>query len=103
MGRTRAGVFDGPLSSLFRDPVARVLEEARIVGDMEQTVSMLSESTKLDYKTVKSALQHLKKFGYVSGTRKIGNAQAYRFNVETELRAFLDCIAELQHGKRTRR
>jgi len=103
MGRTRASVFDGPLSSLFRDPVARVLEEARIVGDMEQTVSMLSESTKLDYKTVKSALQRLKKFGYVSETRKIGNAQAYRFNVETELRPLLDCIAKLQNGKRTRR
>jgi len=102
MGRTRASVFDGPLSSLFRDPVARILEEARIVGNMEQTVSMLSKSTKLDYKTVKSALQHLKKFGYVSETRKIGNAQAYRFNVETKLRALLDCIAELQHSKRTR-
>jgi len=103
MGRTRAGVFDGPLSSLFRDPVARVLEEARIVGNMEQTVSMLSESTKLDYKTVKSALQHLRKFGYVSETRKIGNAQAYRFNVENELHPLLDCVVELRHGKRTRR
>ena len=102
MGRTRADVFDGPLSSLFREPVARVLEEARIVGNMEQTVSMLSESTNLDYKTVKSALQHLKEFGYVSETRKIGNAQAYRFNVENELHPLLDCIAKLQHGKRTR-
>jgi len=38
-------VVDGPFHSVFGGTVARVLDEARIVGNMEQTVSMLSEST----------------------------------------------------------
>jgi len=100
MGRTNPVILDGPLSSIFVSPaVARVLDETRIVGNMEQTVSMISNSTKLDYKTVKSVLEHLIGFGLVRKTRKIGNAQAYRFNVENELHDLLDWAAELQHGK----
>jgi len=99
VGRVELDVFDGPFSSLFRSPIARVLDEARIVGNMEQTASMLSDSTNLDYKTVKSALEHLIGFGYVRRTRKIGNAQAYRFNVENELHNLLRCAEEIQHGK----
>lgn len=63
---------------------------------------MLSEATKLDYKTVQSALDHLTAFGMVQQSRKIGNAQAYRFNVENELHSLLDWAAQFQHGKRRR-
>ncbi len=90
----------GPLYSVFKNPIARVLDEARIVGNMEQTVSMLSEATKLDYKTVQSAVQHLTRLGLVQPTRKVGNAQAYKFNVENELHSLLDWTGQLQHGKR---
>lgn len=91
--------FNGPLYSVFRGPVARVLDEARIVGNMEQTVSMLATSTRLDYKTLQGALERLIKLGLVKMTRKIGNAQAYRFNVENELHPLLEWAEELQHGK----
>jgi predicted transcriptional regulator len=70
--------------------MARVLDQARIVGSMEQTASMLSEATKLDYETVQSALQHLTRLGLVQPTRKIGNAQAYKFNVGDKLHTRLD-------------
>jgi len=99
MGRVGLNTFDGPLSRIFRDPTARIIEEARIFGNMEQTVSMLSDATKLDYKTVKSVLKHLMDVGFVQKTRKIGNAQAYRFNVENELHTLLGWAEELQHGK----
>src|SRR5712691_8425384 len=90
----------GLLYSVFKNPVARVLDEARIVGNMEQTVSRLSESTKLDYETVQSALEHLTKLGLVEPTRKVGNAQTYKFNVENQLHSRLDWTGQLQHGKR---
>lgn len=99
MGRVKPDAFEGPFTRIFGSPVARVVDEARIVGNMEQTVSMLSDSIGLDYKTVKSALQRLIKLGYVKQTRKIGNAQAYRFNVENEMHCLLDCATELQHGR----
>ncbi len=95
--------FGGPLYSVFGGPVARVLDEARIVGNMEQTVSMLAESTRLDFKTVQRALERLVKLGLVKKTRKIGNAQAYRFSVENELHTLLEWGTELQHGRRRAR
>jgi len=103
MGRMKLDSFNGPFSSIFRSPTARVLDEARIVGNMEQTVSMLSEATNLDYKTVKNSLQHLIKIGYVRKARRIGNAQAYRFNVENELHDLLEWATQTQHGKQKRR
>jgi len=103
MGRMKLDSFEGPFSSIFRSPTARVLDEARIVGNMEQTVSILSEATGLDYKTVKNVLQHLIKVGFVRRGRKIGNAQAYRFNVENELHPLLDWAMQTQHGKPKRR
>ena len=103
VGRVVLDSFDGPLSSVFRSPTARVLDEARIVGNMEQTVSMLAEATRLDYKTVKNVLQHLIKLGLMRKTRKIGNAQVYQFNVENELHPLLEWSMQLQHGKRRKR
>jgi predicted transcriptional regulator len=70
---------------------------------MEQTVSMLSEATKLDYNTVQSALHHLAKLGLVQPTRMVGNAQAYKFNVENELHSLRDWTGLLQHGKQRQR
>jgi len=78
------------LFTAFKNPIARVLDQARIVGSMEQTVSMLSEATKLDIDTVQSALQHLTRLGVVQPTRKVGNAQAYKFNLENKLHSRLD-------------
>jgi len=78
------------LFTAFKNPIARVLDQARIVGSMEQTVSMLSEATKIDIDTVQSALQHLTRLGLVQPTRKVGNAQAYKFNLENKLHSRLD-------------
>src|SRR5713101_513966 len=72
-------------------------------GNMEQTVSMLSKSTKLDYKTVQTALERLTQHGMVQKSRRVGNAQTYRFNVENDLHSLLNWAAEYQHGKRNRR
>ena len=99
MVRNNARWFEGPFSRIFGGPVARIVDEANVVGNMEQTVSMLATSTNLDYKTVKSALEHLIRFGYVRKTRKIGNAQAYRFLVENEMHALLNCSMKLRHRK----
>ena len=103
MRRVDVSAFGGPLYAVFRNPVARVLDRARIVGNMEQTVSMLRDQTKLDYKTVQGALDRLIDLGLVQKTRKMGNAQAYRFNVENDLHLLLDWATEFQHGNRRRR
>lgn len=78
------------LLTAFKSPITRVLDQARIVGSVEQTVSMLSEATKLDLETVQSALQHLTKLGLVQPTRKDGNAQAYKFSLGNKLHSRLD-------------
>lgn len=88
--------FVGPLAAIFGNPVAKVLDQSLIVGDMEQTISMLSESTNLSYKTVLSAVRRLKRLGFIKATRKIGNAQAYRFAVKNELHELLECAQNLQ-------
>ena len=86
----------GPLATIFGGAVARILDQSMIVGNMEQTVSMLAESVNLSYKTVKEALQKLIRLGYVVETRKIGNAQAYRFQTENHLHKLIECAQEFQ-------
>ncbi len=88
-----------PFTSIFGGPTARLLDQALIVGNMEQTITILAESTNLSYKTTKTALEKLEKMGFVAKTRKIGNAQAYRFLVENHLNGLLTCGAEFQRTR----
>ena len=90
-----AGIF----TTIFGSPTARILDQCQIVGNMEQTVSMLSESTNLSFKTVQVVLEKLIQLGFVSKTRKIGNAQAYRFEVENHLNSLINCAQQLQFDK----
>lgn len=76
---------DGPFTQVFGGPVARVLDQALYIGDMEQTIPMLAESTGLSFKTVQSAVKQLDKLGLVKRSRKISNAQTYRFDVRDDL------------------
>jgi len=85
----------GPLTAIFGNVIARVLDQSLIVGNMEQTISMLAESTNLSYKTVLSAVKKLEKLGFVKATRKMGNAQAFRFEVN-ELHELLECAQNFQ-------
>jgi len=80
----------GPLSSIFTSPEARVLDQAFLVGNMSQTVSMLVESTGLSFKTVQKVLQRLSASDFIAPAEKVGNAQAYQFRVEKELRALVE-------------
>jgi len=89
----------GPFTSIFGGPIARLFDQALIVGNMEQTISILAESTNLSYKTTKEALERLMKMGFVVKTRKIGNAQAYKFHVEKHMSGLLACGAEFQRQR----
>lgn len=66
---------------------------------MEQTIAILADSTNLSYKTTKEALDKLVKMGFVTPTRKIGNAQAYQFQIENHLSGLLACGAEFQRQR----
>jgi hypothetical protein len=90
----------GPFSSMFGGPVARLFDQALIVGNTEQTISILADSTSLSYKTTKVALEKLKKMGFVVPTRRIGNAQAYKFLVENEMHELLSCGEKFQRKRR---
>ena len=90
----------GPLTSLFGDPhgraIARVLDQSILVGNMEQTVRMLADSTELDYKTVQSSLRKLEGLGLVKKGRKVGNAQTYKFSVENHLHDLVSFARKMQ-------
>ncbi len=92
----------GPLSSVFiNSPEARVLDQAFLVGNMKQTVSMLVESTGLSFKTVQKVLQRLSGKGLVTPTEKIGNAQAYQFSVENELHELIEWASKHHFASRS--
>ena len=80
----------GPLATLLQgEKRARILDQALLLGNGEFTVSTLAEGTGLSFKTVQSYLMHLKSIGWVSETRKMGNAQAYRFEITNHMNSFI--------------
>lgn len=87
---------DGPFSSILGSSKAIVLDQSLLVGNMEQTVSMLAESTNLSFKTVQKIVKGFVKKGFMRTTRKIGNAQAYQFNVENDLHELIDWATKYQ-------
>jgi DNA-binding transcriptional regulator YhcF (GntR family) len=89
----------GPFTQVFGGPVAKVLDQALYVGDMEQSVPMLVESTGLSFKTVQKAVMQLNRLGLVKRSRKIGNAQTYRFDVRKDLH---ELIMWAEHLKLTK-
>lgn len=90
----------GPFASIFGGPIARLFDQALIVGNSEQTISLLSKSTNLSYKTTKEALMKLVEMGFVKPTRKMGNAQAYKFHVENHMSGLLTCGAKFQRERK---
>ena len=86
----------GPLESIFGNAEAKVLDQSLIVGNMEQTISMLKDSTDLSFSTVQKTVAKLIKRGFMTPTRKIGNAQAYSFSVENDLHELVDCATKYQ-------
>ena len=86
----------GPLAQLFRNATARILDQSMVVGRMEQTVSMLAESTDLSYKTVALEVERLMELGYMEEGRKMGNARTYRFRVDNHLSGLISCAEKMQ-------
>jgi DNA-binding transcriptional regulator GbsR (MarR family) len=97
----RDDYFDvGPLATIFRgEPKARVLDQALLLGSGEFTVSGLADGTGLSYKTVQAYLKHLERINWVTETRKMGNAQAYRFNVENHMSSFIRWATDFQRRR----
>ncbi len=97
------GIKDGALTQVFGGPVAKVLDQAMYVGQMEQTIPTLVESTGLTYKTVQKAIVKLNKLGLVERSRKMGNTQTYRFDVETDLHELIAWAEKLEIRRLHRR
>ena len=89
----------GPFTEIFGNPLARVLDQCLYVGNMEQTISMLAESTNLSYKTVDKAVNRLQKMGLITHTRKIGNAKVYKFQVENHLSDLIEIVQKIQFNR----
>lgn len=89
-------MVEGPFTRIFQGPTAKVLDQALYVGNMEQTIPMLAESTGLTFKTVKKAVLRLHKMGLVRQSRKIGNTQTYRFSVENDLHELIMAAENLK-------
>ncbi len=92
--------IDGPLTTLFGNPqgraIAKVLDQSVLIGNMEQTVRMIADSTNLDYKTIQKSLTRLEKYGFVEKSRKVGNAQTYRFNMGNHLHDLVNFARKMQ-------
>ena len=86
----------GPLTRIFRSATARVLDQMLIVGEMEQTISMLVESTNLSYKTVEKTVKMLISQGYMEQSRRVGNAQTYVFKIDNHLSTLMMCAQRMQ-------
>jgi len=93
--------FDaGPLATIFQgEPKARILDQALLIGNAEFTVSLLAEGTNLSFKTVKTFLEHLADLKLVTPTRKMSNAQAYRFSVENHMSNFIEWATQFQRQR----
>jgi len=89
----------GPLAHLFGSAEAKVLDQSLIVGNMEQTIRMLSDSTGLSFKTVQKTVEEFVGKRFMSPTRKIGNAQAYKFNVENDLHELIAWATKYQFSR----
>ena len=98
----RNDYFDaGPLATLLQgEKRARILDQALLLGNGEFTVSSLADGTDLSFKTVQSFLKHLVSIGWVSETRKMGNAQAYRFEIKNHMSSFVTWGTEFQKWQR---
>lgn len=90
------GVNEGVLTQVFGGPVAKVLDQAMYVGNMEQTIPMLVESTGLSFKTAQKAVLQLNKMGLVKRSRRIGNTQTYRFDVRRDLHELIGWAEKLK-------
>ncbi len=77
-------------------PMARILDQSLLLGSAEFTVSIIGEGTGLTFKTAKNCLEHLQELGWVSTTRKLGNAQAYRFNAENHMSQLIKWATDFQ-------
>lgn len=92
--------LDGPLTGLFGNPqgraIAKILDQAILVGTMEQTIRMIADSTDLDYKTIQKSLHRLEKRKFVKKSRKVGNAQTYKFDVENDLHDLVSFARKIQ-------
>ena len=84
------------MTQVFGGPTAKVLDQAMYVGGVEQTIPMLVQSTGLTYKTVQKAVVKLNRLGLVKRSRKVGNAQTYRFDVRKDLRELIEWVEGLQ-------
>lgn len=101
--KLRNGYSDeGPFTAVLKDApasIGRVLDQSLLLGNLEFTVTTLAEGTSLTYKTVKSCLDHLQKLEFVTPTRRLGNAQAYRFNIENHMSGLLTWATEFQRAR----
>ncbi|OLE87675.1 MAG: hypothetical protein AUF79_14145 [Crenarchaeota archaeon 13_1_20CM_2_51_8] len=91
------------LFAVTKSPIAQVLDQARTVGNVEQTVSMLCQATKLDFETVECAIKQMTRLELAYPTGKIGNMQAYKFNLEKGHQSLVGLTGQLQQGKQFQR
>jgi predicted transcriptional regulator len=90
---------DGTLTQVFGGPAAKILDQAIYVGNMEQTIPMLAESTGLSFKTVKKTVLKLNSIGLMKRSRQVGNAQTYRFDVASDLHELISWSQSLNVNK----
>jgi len=86
-----------------KNPIARILDQARTAGNVDQTMSMICQATKLDFETVESAVEQMTRLGIAHPTGKIGDMQAYKFNLEKGHQSPVGLTGQLQRGKQFQR
>jgi hypothetical protein len=95
--RKRDAYEGGPFTRVLgKIAIARVLDQSLFLGRLEFTVSILADATGLAYHTIRSCLKRLESIRWVTPTRLIGNAQAYKFDVENHMSGIVKWAYEYQ-------
>jgi len=102
MQKTREQQDVGPMTMICGSAMGPVLDQSLLLGSLEFTVSTLAEATGLTYKTVKTCLDRLERMKprpWVTRTRRLGNAQAYKFNAENHMSGFIKWATDYQMSR----
>lgn len=91
----------GPFAAVIGNsvPMARILDQSLLLGNREFTVSILAEGSGLTFKTAKNCIERLQNLDWVTATRKLGNAQAYRFNIENHMSQLIKWASQFQTAR----
>jgi len=94
--RDKVEIF-GPLTKIFSNSTAMILDQSLLVGSMQQSILMLSEVADLSYNTTEKVVKRLVSIGLMEYIGKIKNVRFFRFKMDNVyLHEIVQCAHKMQ-------